>query len=231
MHCSWAEVLIYKRIENRTKPVATTMPEECHIKRYPHPKPLEGMPELPKVPPKFVLGKRYTQKRRDKMNVDPANFLWPQERELVYQFTLLHKTAFAWDETEKGSFLQKYFLAIKIPVIEHMPWVDRSIPIPPGIQPKVMQHLQDKIASGIYNLSNLSYRSGWFCVPKSNGKIRIVHNLQPLNRVTVKDAAVPPFTEHTAEAFGGCGCYGMLDLFVAFDQHALDKSSHNLTTF
>ena len=59
----------------------------------------------------------------------------------------------------------------------------------------------------------------------------MVHNLQPLNGVTIWDSAVPPFTDQTAEDFGGRGCYGMLDLYVAFDQRELDISSRDMTTF
>ena len=55
----------------------------------------------------------------------------------------------------------------------------------------------------------------------------MVHNLQPLNGVTIWDSAVPPFTDQTAEDFGGRGCYGMLDLYVAFDQQELDVSSRD----
>ena len=32
---------------------------------------------------------------------------------------------------------------------------------------------------------------------------------------------VPLFIEQLAETFGGCACYGVFDLFVAFDQRLL----------
>ena len=59
----------------------------------------------------------------------------------------------------------------------------------------------------------------------------MVHNLQPLNGVTIRDSAVPLFMDQTAEDFGGRGCYGMLDLCVAFHQQELDISSRDMTTF
>jgi len=37
--------------------------------------------------------------------------------------------------------------------------------------------------------------------------------------------------EQFAEGFTSKACYGILDLFVAFDQQALDKSSQDFTTF
>ena len=84
---------------------------------------------------------------------------------------------------------------------------------------------------GTYEPSSSSYRSRWFTVLKKNGKLRIVHDLQPLNAITIRDSAVPPFTEQLAESFGGHGCYGLLDLFVGYDERPLNISSRDLTTF
>ena len=58
-----------------------------------------------------------------------------------------------------------------------------------------------------------------------------MHDLQPLNSVAIKDAGLPPMVEQYAESFGGRGCYGVFDLMVGFDQHALAPQSRDLTTF
>jgi hypothetical protein len=77
-----------------------------------------------------------------------------------------------------------------------------------------------------------SYRSRWFCVLKKDGlSLRIVHDLQPLNAVTIRDTAVPPMTEQLAESFGGHACYGSLDLFVSFDQRLVHPDSRDFMTF
>jgi hypothetical protein len=51
-----------------------------------------------------------------------------------------------------------------------------------GIRDKVIKLLKEKMAAGVYEPSQSSYRSKWFCVAKKNGKLRIVHDLQPLNK-------------------------------------------------
>lgn len=224
-------VLRYKKVANQTKPVSTTLPEEYRIVRRAHPNPLDTLPKLPIRPPTFVPGNRYTQERHDELVVDADAFLWPEELKLVHQLILLHEDGFTWEESEKGALKEEYFDQVVIPTIEHTPWNEKSIPVPPGIRDEVLKYIKEKIATGVYEPSNSSYRSSWFCVPKKNGKIRIVHNLQPLNRITIRDAAVPPFTEHMAESYGGRACYGMPDLFVAFDQRKLDVRSRDLTTF
>ena len=53
--------------------------------------------------------------------------------------------------------------------------------------------IKDKIASGVYKPMSSSYWSWWFCVVKKDGKLlHLVHDLQPLNVVTIKDSAVLP---------------------------------------
>jgi len=58
--------------------------------------------------------------------------------------------------------------------------------------------------------------------PEKDGKsLRIVHDLQPLNAVMVKDSGAPPILEFYAENLGGRESYTGLDLFVAFDHCSL----------
>ena len=89
---------------------------------------------------------------------------------------------------ERNSLRDDYFTLYIIPVVPHIPWTEHNIPIPPGIRKRVVQLLREKIAVELYEPSQASYRSRWFCVLKKSGKLRIVHDLQPLNRVTIKDA-------------------------------------------
>ena len=96
---------------------------------------------------------------------------------------------------------------------------------------KIIGLFHEKIAAGVYEPSNAPYRSRWFCVPKKNGKLRLVHDLQPLNQVTIKNAAILPLVEQFAESFAGQACFSLLDLFVGYDHRALAVESRNLTTF
>jgi len=119
-------------------------------------------------------------------------FLWPEEQKLTTQVLCNNELALTWDESEKGHFCDDYFELVVIPTIEHTPWVHWQSPIPPSICDEVIKLIKSKIASGVYEASNSSYQSRWFCIAKKNSSIQIVHNLQPLNAVTVKDAATLP---------------------------------------
>ena len=82
----------------------------------------------------------------------------------------------------------------------------------------------------MYEHSDTSYRSHWFCVKKKSGALHLVHDLQPLNTVTIHKSGVPPPADQVIEAMAGRACYSMLDLFVGYDHHTLNISSCDLTT-
>jgi hypothetical protein len=86
--------------------------------------------------------------------------------------------------------------------------------------------IKKKIEAGVYEPSNSSYRSRWFCVMKKDGKsLHSVHSLEPLNKVTIQHSGIVPIPEHIAEQFRGRACGGMLDLYVAFDKRKVAESS------
>ena len=137
----------------------------------------------------------------------------------------------AWDESEKGRFCDDYLSPVVIPTIEHTPWVHRHPPILLGICDEVLKLIQKKIDLSIYESSNSSYQLKWFCVVKKLGSVRVIHDLQPLNVVTIQDAGTLPYVEHFSEQSAGQSIYTMLDLFVGFDHRALVEESHDLMTF
>jgi len=92
--------------------------------------------------------------------------------------------------------------------------------------------IKEKIASGMYKPSTAAYQLHWFCVVKKDGKsLHLVHNLQPLNAVTIHDVLLLPFIEHFAESFAGYMVYSMMDLYSGYDQRMLHKDSRDLMTF
>ena len=145
---------------------------------------------------------------------------------------MLHNKAFAWDNDEQGHFHEDFFPPIDISVVPHKPWVKRNIRIPPGLYDELCKLVKQKIDAGVFEPSNSSHRSRWFCVLKKYGKsLWIVQSLELLNKVTIAHSGVPPFTEQLAEQFAGCTCNSMMDLYAGYDKHVLAPSSRDLTTF
>ena len=223
----------YKPVALKVKPVVQELPAEFRIRREILGNPLAEMPKLTPNPPDFEPRGRYTVERRDQFDkIHKGDFLWSEERKLMHHFMMLQSFGFAWDDTERGKFREDFFPPIDIPVIPHKPWVLKNIPIPPGLYPEICRIIKVKLDAGVYEPSNSSYRSRWFCVIKKDGKsLRLVHSLEPLNEVTIAHSGVPPATETLAAQFAGRACGGLFDLYVGYDERILAEGSRDLTTF
>jgi hypothetical protein len=122
-----------------------------------------------------------------------------------------HETAFAWTDKEWGAFDPEYFAPIEIPHIAHIPWVLQQGPIPRGILDEVAEIIKNKWCSGVYEPSSLSYN---ICVFKKDSKsLCLVHSLELLKALTIKNAVMLPYTDVIAKDFAGCSIYtvGILD--------------------
>ena len=224
--------LAYKPVAKKVRAILAPLDEEFRITRSLPDDPLSRLKPLPSHPPNFIPGVCFTQECADNLDLDPANWLWPDEVKLVCWIVCEHKMAFTWIPTECSHLNERYFPPVKIPTIPHTLWVLQNIPIPPSMWADTIQIIKDQIASGIYEPSAAAYRLHWFCVLKQDGKsLCLIHNLQPLNVVTIQDSSTPPFVEHLAESFAGYAVYSMMDLFAGYDQCPLHPDSQDLTTF
>jgi hypothetical protein len=227
----WQTFTAYKRVDQKVHPVSGTFPQEAQVLRRIPEDPLLTLPPLPHHPPDFVPSTKFTQERMDQININPEGYLWPNEEKLFKHIMILNQDALAFEDKDRGTLKESYFMPYIIPTVPHTPWEYRNIPIPPGILPKVIDLLKLKIGAGVYEPSQSSYRSRWFCVQKKNGNLRIVHDLQPLNRVTIRDAGMVPVLDDFIERFAGRQCYTVFDLYWGFDARKTHPNSRDLTAF
>ena len=106
----------YKNVTNRTKLVATILPEEFRTKCKIPGDPLLDLPELPTKSPPFTPGECYTQERKDSMEIIEDNFL-TQDEDLTHSIIRENVHVFAWDESEKIKFSKESFEPVVIPTI------------------------------------------------------------------------------------------------------------------
>ena len=221
----------YKRVDKKVKPVPASIPEESKVVRQFPENPLDSLSVLPIHPPDFIPNGRLTEERLAEMNLFQEDFLWEEEKKLFTHIMQEHQNALVFEDSQRGSFREDYFSPYIIPVVPHVPWAHANIPIPPGIREQVIELLQEKIAAGVYEPSQSSYRSRWFCVLKKSGKLHLVHDLQPLNAVSVKEAGLPPNLDSFVEPFAGRQCYTVMDLYWGFDARKVHVNSRDLTAF
>jgi hypothetical protein len=223
----------YKPVAKKVKPVGATLPKGFCIVRNIQGDPLADLPILSPHPIDFTPTGRYNQASFNIIEKNhPHGFFTTKERKFMHHFMMIHQDRFAWNEEQKCSFHRDFFPPVRMPITKHIPWVLKNMPIPPRIYNTVLDVVCENIAAGVYEQSNSSYCSRWFTVLcKGGSKLRIVHDLQPLNTLTICDSGVPPYTEQLAENCGGYASYGLLDLFVGYDKRTLAIESRNLTTF
>jgi hypothetical protein len=226
-----AKVFKYKKVENRVRPVPAVVPEDVKVRRTFPNDPLDSLPVLPTQPPGFIPTSKMTQERMDKLGIDLNPDLTDEEKGLLRHVLAINERSIAFTEDERGTFKQDYFSDYQIPVTSHVPWMDRNITLPPGRRRQIIQLLKEKIEAGVYEKAQSSYRSRWFCVAKKNGELRIVHDLQKLNGVTIRDTGVPPILDEFVEAYAGRSVYSVLDMFCGFYARTLDPKSRDMTAF
>ena len=141
----------YKPVARKVRPILDTLPSCFCIKRNIIGDPLTNLPTLSPHPPPFTPCGRYTEEGHTKMDdLHSTDFLWPAERELLHHFVSLQNEGFTWDDSERGHFREDFFPPIEIPVVAHTPWVERNIPIPPGIYDEVCRIICVKMDAGVY---------------------------------------------------------------------------------
>jgi hypothetical protein len=75
-------------------------PEAARVHRqFPH-KPLDGLPQLPTNPQKFVPNSHMTEERMKILNINSTGFLWPEEEKLFQQVMILNQGALAFEEVD-----------------------------------------------------------------------------------------------------------------------------------
>ncbi len=222
---------MYKTVDKKVKPVPGTVPDEIRVRRTIPRDPLQSLPSLPVHPPDFVPTARLTKERMDGLDVNKNEFLWPEEEKLMKYILCIHEATLPFEEKDRGTLSQEYFSDYIMPVIPHVPWEYKNIPIPPGIRDEVIDVLRSKIEAGVYEHSQSSYRCRWFCIKKKSGSLRVIHDLQPLNRVSIRDAGLLPKVDDFVEQNVGMVCCTMFDMFWGFDGRRLDVRSRDMTAF
>ncbi|KAF8816294.1 hypothetical protein BYT27DRAFT_7069283, partial [Phlegmacium glaucopus] len=78
-----AHCLTYKKVANKVRPIAASMPNDVKIIcRIPE-DPLKSLPEVPLYPPAFKPGCRLTAERMEQLGLFSNDFLWSEEQKLV----------------------------------------------------------------------------------------------------------------------------------------------------
>ncbi|KAE8223383.1 hypothetical protein CF319_g3572 [Tilletia indica] len=224
----------YKTVDKKVRPVATEVNENHAqpLRSPPFDPPLEHTPvhwptpiwDLPRIETR-----RITAERLALMDFGPDDFLTPQEREALIKVTLYFADVFTFDRSEKGQLKPEYADPYIIKTIPHQPWIGKNIPLPKSKMTEIHEIYKEQLRNGDLEPSDSPYCTPHFFVQKKDGKLRKVVDLSELNRVTIRDANVPPNIVEFTEQLAGRVCYGGADAYSFFDQIMLAIQSRHLT--
>jgi hypothetical protein len=136
----------YKPVAKKVKPIGATLLEEFCIVRNIQGDPLADLPILSPFPIDFLPTGCYDQASFDIIEKNhPHGFLTAEERRFMHHFMMIHQDGFAWNKTQKGLFCKDFFPPVCIAITEHIPWVLRNMPIPPGIYNAILDSFAKRL--------------------------------------------------------------------------------------
>lgn len=119
-----------------------------------------------------------------------------------------------------------------IRTVNHQAWQVPGFQIPKALTSTVIDMLQERLKMGIIKPCHGPYRNLWYLVKKSTpGKYRLSNVAVELNRVTVRDANLPPSADEFSEKFGCCAISSLIDFFSGYNQVKLNEESRDLSGF
>lgn len=122
--------------------------------------------------------------------------------------------------------------AQKIWTIEHKALQVPSLQIPKALSSTVINMLQERLKMEVIEPCHNLYHNPWYLVTESTlRKYQLVNIVVELNRVTVRDANLPPSTNEFSKEFTSCAISSLIDFFSGYDQVKLDEKSGDFMIF
>ena len=178
-----------------------------------------------------LQGSRLTPERLEKMRIG-GDFLSSAEKELFVGILFDYEDAIAFDDSEMGMLKPEIEPPIVIHTVPHTPWQQQNLWLPKAMQETATKIVKEKLANGMLEHSQGPYRSRYFLVLKKNPEeYRFINDMQPLNKVTIRDAGMPPSVDEFSEDFAMYPILTSVDYYSGYNQLLLDKGSRDLTTF
>ena len=213
----------YKTVAKKVKPVATQLPSDT----YEHIKEAKKEPSLRRSK---KIGHKFTEETLASLKIGGDGFLTELERKKFQEMLSKHGKAFASSPDEIGCVHPSVVAPMVIFTVPHVPWDLKPIPVPRALLPKLVDLLKEKVRMGILEPSMAPYSNRWFTVPKKSGALRFIQDMQPANKVTIRNKGSGPIVDEVAEAFAGHAIYSIGDLYSGYDQFQLALESRDLTT-
>ena len=81
----------------------------------------------------------------------------------------------------------------------------------------VIEMLNNRVNKEILESCHGPYRNPWFLVKKKDERYRLVNYAMELNKVTIKNANLPPAVDSFSEEFANYTVISLIDFFSGYD--------------
>jgi hypothetical protein len=213
----------YKTLAKKIKLVAIQLPPDTNDH-------VQQVGKEPRVREVRKIGHKFTEETMAKLKIEGDEFLNEQEKKMFRDMLSKHGKAFTSSPDEIGCVQPSMVAPMVIFTVPHVPWDLKPILVPRVLLPKLVNLLKEKMEMGILEPSMAPYSNRWFTVPKKSGALRFIQDMQPANRVTIKNKGSGPIVDEVAEAFAGQAIYSIGELYSGYDQFQLAIESRDLTT-
>lgn len=213
----------YKTVAKKVRPVATQLPPDTDEQ-------VKQAGKEPGLRETRKIGHKFTEESLAGLKIGGGDFLNGQERKMFKDMLSKHGKSFSSSPEEIGCVHPSVVAPMVIFTVPHVPWDLKPIPVPRALLPKLVNLLKEKMQMGILEPSMAPYSNRWFTVPKKSGALRFIQDMQPANKVTIRNKGSGPIVDEVAEAFAGHAIYSIGDLYSGYDQFQLANESRDLTT-
>ncbi|KAL3687707.1 hypothetical protein R1sor_014016 [Riccia sorocarpa] len=213
----------YKSVLKKVKPVATPLPKDSQQQ-------VELVGKQPDLRDVRRIGHRFTPETLMKLQIGGDEFLTGCEKKKFEEMIMTYENTFSFSAEEIGCVDPKVIAPMVIFTVHHVPWDLKPIPVPRAMLPELIDLLKEKMRMGILEPSMAPYSSRWFTVPKKNGSLRFIQDLQPANSVTIRNVGTGHVIDDVVDEFAGRAIYSVGDLYSGYDQFQLAVESRDLTT-
>ncbi|KAJ5747177.1 uncharacterized protein N7511_000772 [Penicillium nucicola] len=176
----------------------------------------------------IARGARLTPEREATMLV--GNGLLPREKLLLRELLFKREGVLAWSWDHMSRIRPEVMPAQRIKTVPHEAWQHPGFKIPRALGPVIIEMLRERLKKGVLEHCDGPYRNPWFLVKKKGiGKYRLINAAMLINKVTRRDANMPPDVDEFAEEFAGMALSSLVDLYSGYDQITLAEEDRDLT--
>ena len=176
-------------------------------------------------------GSRLTLERLAEMKIG-GGFLTEEERQIFVDVLFEFEGALAFTDSEMGLLHESIEPPVIVHTVPHTPWQQQNLRLPKSMQDAALAIIKEKLENGTLEYSQGPYRSRYFLTAKKKrDEWRFINDVQPMNRVTIRDAGMPPAVDEFSEEFAGCPIASAIDFYSFYYQILLAMESRDLTAF